>query len=57
MNEIQDTPSPGRRVDGGDSRDGETSGYSIPDLPEVCYLNKYQDVLVLQFGHGHAVLK
>ncbi|RCV29391.1 hypothetical protein SETIT_6G009700v2 [Setaria italica] len=27
------TPSPSRRVDGGDSKDGETSGCSIPDLP------------------------
>lgn len=29
------TPSPSRRVDGGDSKDGETSGCSIPDLPMV----------------------
>ena len=35
MDEIQGSPSPCHGVDGGDSKDGETSGYSIPFLPEV----------------------
>ncbi|OEL29523.1 hypothetical protein BAE44_0009458 [Dichanthelium oligosanthes] len=37
VDEIQGSTSPCHRVDGGDSKDGETSGYSIPylKLPEV----------------------
>lgn len=35
VDEIQGSSSPCHRVDGGDSKDGETSGYSIPFLPEV----------------------
>ncbi|KAG2581057.1 uncharacterized protein LOC120711149 isoform X1 [Panicum virgatum] len=34
VDEIQGSPSPCHGVDGGDSKDGETSGYSIPFLPE-----------------------
>ncbi|RLN35008.1 uncharacterized protein C2845_PM03G26090 [Panicum miliaceum] len=34
VDEIQGSPSPCHQVDGGDSKDGETSGYSIPFLPE-----------------------
>ncbi|CAO2205503.1 unnamed protein product [Urochloa humidicola] len=35
VDEIQGSHSPCHRVVGGDSKDGEASGYSIPDLPEV----------------------
>jgi len=35
VDEIQGSPSPCHGVEGGDSKDGETSGYSIPFLPEV----------------------
>ncbi|KAG2576180.1 hypothetical protein PVAP13_6NG012300 [Panicum virgatum] len=34
MDEIQGSPSPCHEVDGGVSKDGETSGYSVPCLPE-----------------------
>ncbi|CAL5009069.1 unnamed protein product [Urochloa decumbens] len=34
LDEIQGSPSPYHRVDDGDSKDGETSRYSILDLPE-----------------------
>ncbi|CAL5009534.1 unnamed protein product [Urochloa decumbens] len=34
VDEIHGSPSPCHRVDGGDSKDEETSGYSTPDLPE-----------------------
>ncbi|CAM0150784.1 unnamed protein product [Urochloa decumbens] len=34
LDEIQGSHSPCHRVDGGDSKDGEASGYSIPELPQ-----------------------